>query len=109
MFGLSQRRHHHLVEQRGTDGRRPVHVLGGAGGYELAREQRRITADDILRAAGTAEDMDGAPAAGSTLLNKVVMPALGQAEHAFSDALARINVEDLAHSAAALRKSAGEG
>ena len=82
---------------------------GPRGGYELAREQRRITADDILRAAGTADDMDGAPTAGSTLLNKVVMPALGQAEHAFSDALARINVEDLAHSAAALRKSPGEG
>jgi len=73
------------------------------------RGPRGITADDILRAAGTAEDMDGAPAVGSTLLNKVVMPALGQAEHAFSDALARINVEDLAHSAAALRKSAAEG
>src|SRR5262249_13956798 len=82
---------------------------GPRGGYELAREQRRITADEILRAAGTADDMDGAPAAGSTLLNKVVMPALGQAEDAFSAALARINVEDLAHSAAALRKSAGEG
>ena len=81
---------------------------GPRGGYELAREQRRITADDILRAAGTAEDMDGMPA-GSTLLSKVVMPALGQAEHAFSAALARINVEDLTHSAAALRKSAGEG
>jgi len=37
------------------------------------------------------------------------VPALGQAEHAFSAALARINVEDLTHSAAALRKSAGEG
>jgi hypothetical protein len=36
------------------------------------------------------------------------MPALGEAEHAFSTALARINVEDLAHSAAALRKSADE-
>ena len=81
---------------------------GPRGGYELAREQRRITADDILRAAGTADDMNGAPA-GSTLLNKVVMPALGQAEHAFAAALARINVEDLAHSAAALRKSPGEG
>jgi Rrf2 family protein len=81
---------------------------GPRGGYELAREQRRITADDILRAAGTADDMDGMPA-GSTLLSKVVMPALGQAEHAFATALARINVEDLAHSAAALRKSAGEG
>src|SRR5262249_9861936 len=81
---------------------------GPRGGYELAREQRRITADDILRAAGTADDMDGTPA-GSALLSKVVMPALGQAEHAFAAALARINVEDLAHSAAALRKSAGEG
>ena len=81
---------------------------GPRGGYELAREQRRITADDILRAAGTAEDMDGTPA-GSTLLNKVVMPALGEAEHAFAAALARINVEDLTHCAAALRRSAGEG
>jgi hypothetical protein len=39
----------------------------------------------------------------------VVMPALGQAEDAFAAALARINVEDLTHSAAALRKSASEG
>jgi len=82
---------------------------GPRGGYELAREQRRITADDILRAAGTADDMNGAPLTGSTLLNKVVMPALGEAEDAFAAALARINVEDLTHSAAALRKSAGEG
>ena len=84
-------------------------IRGPRGGYELAREQRRITADDILRAAGTAEELDGASLTGSTLLNKVVMPALGQAEDAFSAALACINVEDLAHSAAALRKSAGEG
>jgi hypothetical protein len=35
------------------------------------------------------------------------MSALGQAEHAFSAALARINVQDLADSAAALRNSAG--
>jgi len=37
-----------------------------------------------------------------------VIPALGQAEHAFSSALARISVEDLAHSAEGLRKSAGQ-
>ena len=82
---------------------------GPRGGYELAREQRRITADDILRAAGTNDDVNGTSLAGSTLLSKVVMPALDEAEHTFSAALARINVEDLAHSAAALRKSAGEG
>jgi len=82
---------------------------GPRGGYELAREQSRITADDILRAAGTNDDVNGTSLAGSTLLSKVVMPALDEAEHTFSAALARINVEDLAHSAAALRKSAGEG
>ena len=31
-------------------------IRGPRGGYELARERRRITADDILRAAGTIED-----------------------------------------------------
>jgi Rrf2 family iron-sulfur cluster assembly transcriptional regulator len=80
---------------------------GPRGGYELAREQRRITADDILRAAGTAAEMDCTPLAESALLNTVVMPALAQAEHAFSAALARVNVEDLARSAAALQNSSG--
>jgi Rrf2 family protein len=80
---------------------------GSRGGYELAREPRRITADDILRAAGTAADMDCTPLTGSALLNTVVMTAVGQAEQAFSAALARINVEDLACSAAALQNSSG--
>src|SRR5919206_3056843 len=43
---------------------------GPRGGYELAREQRRITADDILRASGTAEEINGAPLANSALLSK---------------------------------------
>src|SRR5438477_8998711 len=68
-------------------------VRGPRGGYELAREQRRITAEDILRAAGTVED-DGEPwVAGSPLLNRVVAPALAQAETTFSTALARISIE----------------
>src|SRR5215210_2085657 len=49
-------------------------VRGPRGGYELAREQRRITADDILRAAGTIEEPgDPAAAADSALLNDVVI------------------------------------
>ena len=84
-------------------------VRGPRGGYELAREQRRITADDILRAAGTADELNGVSLAESPLLSKVVMPALAQAESAFSGALARINVEDLTHSAEGLRKSTGGG
>ena len=53
-------------------------IRGPRGGYELARERRRITADDILRAAGTIEDGErSAATAGSALLNDVVIPAVG--------------------------------
>jgi hypothetical protein len=60
-----------------------------------------------LRAAGAAAEMDCAPVADSALLNSVITPVLGQAEEVFSAELARINVEDLAQSAAALKKSSG--
>jgi Rrf2 family protein len=83
-------------------------IRGPRGGYELAREQRRITVDDILRAAGTTDEIDDASPVDSHLLSRVVIPALGQAERAFSAALARINVEELARSAEGLRRSAGE-
>lgn len=33
-------------------------IRGPHGGYALAHERNRITADDILRAARTAEDID---------------------------------------------------
>ena len=79
-------------------------VRGPRGGYELARERSRITADDIMRAAGTVDELNGMPIADSLLLSKVVMPALGQAEDAFSQALARISVEELAQSAENLRR-----
>jgi Rrf2 family iron-sulfur cluster assembly transcriptional regulator len=80
-------------------------IRGPRGGYELAREQRRITADEILRAAGAADEAADGPLADSPLLSKVVVPALAQAERAFSTALARINVEELTKSAEGLRKS----
>ncbi len=78
-------------------------IRGPRGGYELAREQQRISAEDILRAAGSAEDLEELSLADSKLISKVVIPALGQAEDAFSAALARINVEDLARSAQGMR------
>jgi Rrf2 family protein len=84
-------------------------IRGPRGGYELAREQRRITADEILRAASAAEDeLNGMPVSDSLLLSKVVMPALAQAENAFAGALARITVEELAHSAESLRRPGSE-
>jgi Rrf2 family protein len=71
-------------------------VRGPRGGYELGRERGRINAEEILRAAQKFDD-DAVPAIPeSPLLSSVVLPAMAQAESAFSAALARISVEDLA-------------
>jgi Rrf2 family protein len=75
-------------------------VRGPGGGYVLAREQRRITADDILRATRTVNDESEEPVSGSALLVEVVGPALAKAENAFSNTLSRITIEDLTRSAA---------
>jgi Rrf2 family protein len=83
-------------------------IRGPRGGYELARERRRVTANDILRAAGTVDETDE-PHAGSELLLKVVLPAMASAEHEFGVALARINVEDMARAAQALAKPGARG
>jgi DNA-binding IscR family transcriptional regulator len=76
-----------------------------AGGYGLTRQ--RITADEILRAAGTVDDLDAKPVNGSNLLDQVVIPALSEAEQAFAAALSRINIEELARSAEGARKPSG--
>jgi len=70
-------------------------VRGPHGGYELARDQRRITAADILSAARTIDDGNEPPIPGSSLVNQVVAPALAEAENAFSNALAHISVAGL--------------
>ena len=69
-------------------------IRGPRGGYELAREGRRISADDIL---GAVRSIDDHPASNSNsgLLDKVILPAMTQAERAFSAALARVSIDDL--------------
>src|SRR5580698_4708585 len=62
-------------------------IRGPRGGYELAQDPRRVTANDILRAAGTVDESEE-PHAGSELLNRVVLPAMAGAEHQFGIALA---------------------
>jgi len=74
-------------------------VRGPHGGYELAREQKRISAEDILRAAGSAEEAGEPPLPSSALVNDVVRPALAEAERIFSAALGRINIEFMAKQA----------
>jgi Rrf2 family transcriptional regulator, iron-sulfur cluster assembly transcription factor len=69
-------------------------IRGPHGGYELARERSGITANDILRAAGTVDLAEEMP--NSELVVKVILPALSSAEQAFGQALNRINLDDLA-------------
>ena len=78
-------------------------VRGPHGGYELAREHQRISAEDILRAAGAAEDVNEPPLPSSALVKDVVKPALAEAESIFSTALARISVEDMTKQAETLK------
>jgi Rrf2 family iron-sulfur cluster assembly transcriptional regulator len=78
-------------------------IRGPHGGYALGRERRRISADDILRAAGSAEELNDPPLPASLMVNGVVRPALAEAERRFSAALTRINVEDMARRAEALK------
>jgi len=73
-------------------------IRGPRGGYALGRERGRITAEDILRATLALDDAEVA-FAGSQLLDEAVLPAVTQAEQAFSSALSQINLEDLAQRA----------
>lgn len=77
-------------------------IRGPHGGYELSRDRKRVTAEDILRAAGSAEETEE-PLPGSALVTDVVRPALIEAEHTFSTALGRINLDDMARRAEALK------
>jgi len=70
-------------------------VRGPHGGYALARERGSIGVDEIVRAAATVRDHD-ADAMASPLIADVVSPAVAEAERAFSGALSRVNVDDLA-------------
>ena len=70
-------------------------IRGPRGGYELARERKRITVADILRIAGNDEVTPGG-AKGSRILDEVVVPALADAERSFAAALAQLSIEDLA-------------
>jgi Rrf2 family protein len=78
-------------------------IRGPHGGYELAREPHRITAEDIMRAAGSVEEQGNPPLPSSSLIGGIVSPALAEAERAFSAALSRINIEDMAKAAEAAK------
>jgi len=76
---------------------------GPRGGYELGREGRQISAEEILRAAGTVAEKTDPQLPGTALVRAVVLPALAQAERAFAAALSEISIDGLARRAESAR------
>ncbi|MBX9760702.1 MAG: Rrf2 family transcriptional regulator [Beijerinckiaceae bacterium] len=71
-------------------------VRGPKGGYELARERRRITMGEIVRVAILSEESDDATAANSSkLISTVVGPMVAEAGESLIAALDAVTVEDL--------------
>lgn len=71
-------------------------VRGPRGGYELARERRKVTAGDVVRAAMTATGEDGLPPLPeSKLVDVVVGPAVKDAGESFLASLDAYTIEDL--------------
>jgi Rrf2 family protein len=73
-------------------------MRGPKGGYELARERRRLSVGDIVRAAQSGaearDEGDGAMPR-SDLLENVIAPAVAEAGEVFLQELDGITVEDL--------------
>ncbi len=67
-------------------------VRGARGGYELARERRKISVGDIVRAARADPDAGGE---GLRLIDAVIAPVVDQAAVSFLAALDEICVDDL--------------
>jgi Rrf2 family transcriptional regulator, iron-sulfur cluster assembly transcription factor len=68
-------------------------VRGPRGGYELARERRRISVGEIVRAALNDQTEKSRP--GSRLVHAVIQPLVADASGAFLEALDAITVDDL--------------
>ncbi len=75
-------------------------VRGPWGGYELARERRRITAGDIVRTAMSLSTADPEDlGANSVLLVRVIDPPVRKAGETFLASLDSITVEQMCETA----------
>jgi Rrf2 family transcriptional regulator, iron-sulfur cluster assembly transcription factor len=75
-------------------------VRGPRGGYELARERRRITAGEIVRAALVDPDEDSQAQDESRLAKSIIFPIAEQASRVLLQHLDQVCIEDLCQQAA---------
>lgn len=67
---------------------------GPRGGYQLARERRRISVSEILQAVGYLDDgSDDIPE--SKVIKDAILPSIAVAQKNFADALNDISVDDI--------------
>jgi Rrf2 family transcriptional regulator, iron-sulfur cluster assembly transcription factor len=74
-------------------------IRGPGGGYSLACAPYEITAEQILRAAGTVDEERLDLNATSSLVRDAVCPILDMAEQTFAAALTKIRVSDMVEAA----------
>ncbi len=70
-------------------------VRGPKGGYELAKERRRISMADIIRAAVLSENEGEAIAPTNRLISDVITPHLKAAQDQFLAELDQMSIEDM--------------
>lgn len=74
-------------------------VRGPRGGYELARERRRITAGDVVRAITSDTNGEDGPTAESPFVDLVISPVIEQAGQTFLKALDGVSIDDICQKA----------
>jgi Rrf2 family transcriptional regulator, iron-sulfur cluster assembly transcription factor len=72
-------------------------VRGPRGGYELARERRRISVAEIVRIAEATNDDKAA--AVPAIVRDVISPAIAEAEAIFENSLSSVTIERLCQQA----------
>lgn len=78
-------------------------VRGPRGGYELARERRRITAASILRPVSESDGSGVEKTGNCSLVREVVAPIVAVAGKAFLNELDTITIDDICRQAEALK------
>jgi Rrf2 family iron-sulfur cluster assembly transcriptional regulator len=74
-------------------------VRGPRGGYELARERRRITVAEIVMAAIASDDLEAGGLGDSRLVRQVVAPVVSEASSELINKLGKTTVADLCSAA----------